>query len=92
MVKKTSSYLAEDRFSVVGIKVCKKSRFQLIEKIVICEKNFEVVLLHDFRHLHILIRPHILSTCDDTRFIVERSKHSHIQRYFCYKDNARKRI
>ena len=61
IVKKTSSYLAKDRFSVVGIKVCKKSSFQLIEKIVICEKNFEVVLLHDFVHLRILIRPHILS-------------------------------
>ena len=56
------------------------------------ETQKQVVLLQDFVHLHIAIRPQILSISDDTRAIVEMTPHSHIQRYFCHKPNANERI
>ena len=38
------------------------------------------------------IRPQIFSTYSDTRSIVERASHSHIQRYLFRKHDAQKRI
>ena len=42
--------------------------------------------------LHIVICPHIFSTCNDTRFIVERSQDSYIQRYIWHEHEAHERI
>ena len=52
----------------------------------------QIVLLQDFVYLHIAIRPHIFSTYNDTRSIVERTSHSHIQHYFCRKHDVHERI
>ena len=38
----------------------------------------QVPLLQDFVRVHIAIRPHIFSTYNGTRPIVERTLHSHI--------------
>ena len=52
----------------------------------------QVVLLQDFVHLHIATRTHIFLISNGTRSIVERTPHSHIQRYFCRKNDAHERI
>ena len=52
----------------------------------------DTVMLATHKRMHIVIRPHIFSTYNDTRSIVERTPHSHIQRYFCHKHDADKRI
>ena len=49
-------------------------------------------MLQEFVHLHIVIRPHIFLTYNDTRSIVERTSHSHILRYFCHRHDAHERI
>ena len=41
---------------------------------------------------HIAICPHIFPIYNDTRSIVERIPHSHIQRYFRHKHDAHERI
>ena len=57
-----------------------------------CFQTKKIVLLQDFVYLHIAIRPHIFSTYNDTRSIVERTSHSHIQHYFCRKHDVHERI
>ena len=45
-------------------------------------------MLQDFVHLNINIRPHIFSIYNETRSIVEKTPHSHVQRYFCHKHRS----
>ena len=45
-----------------------------------------------FALLHIAIRPHILSTYNDTISIMESTPNSHIQHYFCHRHDAKERI
>ena len=78
--------------SIVLFKLCKENhrmQSRISDVFFLIEFHFEpikqVVLLQDFEHLHIAIRPHIFSTYNDIRGIVERTPHSHIQRCFCRK-------
>ena len=73
-----------------------------VKKITLCNQKFwtfpfrlsfvlrqkQVVL----QHLYIAIRPHIFSAYNVTRSVVERTPHSHIQRYFCHKHDAHELI
>ena len=52
----------------------------------------QVALLQDFVHLHIVVRPHIFSSYNGTRVIVESSPYSLIQYYFCHKHDAHERF
>ena len=77
---------------IVLFKLCKKNhrmQSRISDVLFLIEFHFETIkqvfLLQDFEHLHIAIRPHIFSTYNDIRGIVERTPHSHIQRCFCRK-------
>ena len=84
---------------IVQIKLCKKITednkmfwtFPFQWNFVLRRK--QVVLLQNLLHLHIVSysSTHFFNL-NDTRFILQRSSYSHIQRYFCHKHDPHGRI
>ena len=83
---------------IVLFKLCKENhrvQSKILDVLFSIESSFETEIgcfVTRLRTFRITIRPHIFAFYNETTFIVERTPHSHIQRYVCHKHDAHERI
>ena len=93
-----SNYLQKQTLKsrIVLFKICKENhRVQSIISDVSFSIEFRLqnrLFCRKTLYVCTFARPHIFSTYNDIRSIVERTPHSHIQRYFCHQHDAHERI